>query len=37
MVLLSDLPEEIPVTEGERQLVSCYLGDLIKRILAEPS
>ena len=37
MVLVSDLSSDMPITEREQQLVSCYLGDLIKRILIEPS
>ena len=31
-LIVNDLPADLPITEAERQLVSAYLGDIIRRI-----
>ena len=33
--VLSDLPDDAPVTAGERDLIFAYLSDEIARILAD--
>jgi hypothetical protein len=35
LVVVADFPSELPITEAEQQLVSAYLGDMIRQILSE--
>ena len=34
--VVNELAFDLPITDTERQLVSAYLGDLIRQILSEP-
>jgi hypothetical protein len=36
VVVVNELPSDMPIIDAERQLVSAYLGDLIRQILLEP-
>jgi hypothetical protein len=36
LAVVADFPSELPITEAEQQLVSAYLGDMIRQILSEP-
>jgi hypothetical protein len=35
-LIVNDLPADLPISHAEQQLVSAYLGDLIRQILLEP-
>jgi hypothetical protein len=36
LAVINELAAELPVTDGERQLVLAYLRDLIREILLDP-
>ena len=36
LIAVSNLPDEVPITDRERQLVAACLGDLMNQILSEP-
>lgn len=36
LAVVTELASKLPVSDAERQLVSAYLGELIRQILLEP-
>jgi hypothetical protein len=36
LIAVSNLPDEVPIIDRERQLVAACLGDLMNQILSEP-